>query len=87
MYINTSCLLLQTFCVIVTSQAELDMRNVTLNGMACLPGYVLNDVCECNKNDEFIIDCFDDFTAIVLRVSVTNVSVCIKIVGAVLQQT
>ncbi|XP_065897582.1 uncharacterized protein [Dysidea avara] len=51
----------------LTSSAELDMRNVTLNGMACLPGYVLNDVCECNKNDEFIIDCFDDFTAIVLR--------------------
>ncbi|XP_065897579.1 uncharacterized protein [Dysidea avara] len=50
------------------TSAESDMHYVTINGIACPPGYVLNDhVCECNKNDEFIIDCFDNFTAIVLR--------------------
>jgi len=58
-----------SFSSIAFIQAESDTHYVTINSIACPPGYVLNDKCECNTNDESIIDCFDNFTAIVLHVS------------------
>lgn len=36
--------------------------------LPCPPGNVLRNKCQCDRNDEFIVDCFENYTAVILRV-------------------
>ena len=36
--------------------------------LPCPPGNVLHNECQCDTNDVFIVDCFENYTAIILHV-------------------
>ena len=36
--------------------------------LPCPPGNVLHDKCQCDENDTSIVDCFENYTAVILRV-------------------